>query len=478
MVINYKTPDSSNIYILNKNNVITINIDLLNLRNFVKEEIYKICCDPSNNYESGVEEKIVLEDNNFAFVNKKKKIITFTKKKYNIKEIKIQGYITKVEEIDGNFIIYDKTSKSLEIYYLNGNSFDKVANHKDVDLIFFFTFPKINSVLFCMNYTFNKISFNKKLYWYSEYFNTYLENPSISTFILPNLEDYLLEIRDKYTNSIFSYNDEESESKNLINEIALDFEKSRLSEEDFGDSTSREISSIIYRKCEYCEKDIDIKKLFEYKRKSTKNSIRNKDKDKDNPNKICECKNEFCQSLYCCEEHRDLDYKQFHFFHCKLRHFFLNYEYSNQITFFNDLIILISDIIKYIFSNIFDKDDYLFYLPFIKIITFLLKNLNMKYISDMVVEYSQKKHQTKNELTSLLFYQELIFYYYNIILLSLNFGIRANLLDFVKKEIDFLSEDEEQFFNKSTLSSTIFNRNIHFYQEYIDFTKSDFFFCR
>ena len=476
MVINYKTPKTSNIYILNKNNVITINVDLLNLRNFVKEEIYKICCDPSNNYESGVEEKIVLEDNNYAFVNKKKKIISFTKKKYNIREIKIQGYITKVEEIDGNFIIYDKTSKSLEIYYLNGNSLDKVANHKDVDLIFFFTFPKINSVFFCMNYTFNKISFNKKLYWYSEYFNTYLENPSISTFILPNLEDYLLEIRDKYANSIFSYNKEETESKNLINEISLDFEKSRVSEEDIdGDSTSRENSSFNYKKCEYCEKDIDIKKLFDFKRKSAKNSIRNKNKDINN-NIICQCKNEYCQSLYCCEEHRELDYKQFHFFHCKLRYFFLNYEYSNQINFFNDLIILINDIIKYIFNNIFDKDDYLFYLPFIKIITFLLKNLNMKYISDMVVEYSQKKHQTKNELTSLLFYQELIFYYYNIILLSLNFGIRANLLDFVKKEIDFLLDDEEQFFNKSTLTSTIFNRNIHFYQDYIDFSNSNFFF--
>ena len=491
MIINYKTPKSSNIYILNKNNVITINIDLLNLRNFVKEEIYKICCDPSNNYESGVEEKIVLEDNNFAFVNKKKKIISFTKKKYNIKEIKIQGYITKVEEIDGNFIIYDKTSKSLEIYYLNGNNLDKVANHKDVDLIFFFSFPKINSVFFCMNYTFNKICFNKKLYWYSEYFNTYLENPSTSTFTLPNLENYLLEIRDKYSSSIFSYNEEKTESQNLINEIELDFEKSRVSEEDIdGDSTSKENSSFICRKCEYCEKDIDIKKLFDYKRKSTKNSIRNKNKDKDkakdndkdkdiknnNTNTICECKNEYCQSLYCCEEHRDLDYKQFHFFHCKLKYFFINYEYSNQINFFNDLIILISDIIKYIFNNIFDKDDYLFYLPFIKIITFLLKNLNMKYISDIVVEYSQKKHLTKEELTSLLFYQELIFYYYNIILLSLNFGIRANLLDFVKKEIDFLSEDEEQFFNKTTLASTIFNRNIHFYQEYIDFSKSNFFF--
>lgn len=108
----------------------------------MKEEIYKICSDPNTNYDLGVEEKIILENNNTAFVNKKKKIIFFTKKNYNTKDIKVQGYITKAEIIDGNFIIYDKSAKSLEIYYLNGNILDKVANHKDVDLIFFFQIPK------------------------------------------------------------------------------------------------------------------------------------------------------------------------------------------------------------------------------------------------------------------------------------------------------------------------------------------------
>ena len=476
MVINYKSPKNSNVYILNKNSLITINLNLYNLRNFVKEEIYKICCDPNTNYELGVEEKIVLEDNNIAFVNKKKKIISFTKKSYNIKEIKIQGYITRIAEINQNFIIYDKTSKSLEIYYFNGKYLDKVANHKDVDLIFFFTFPKINSVYFCMNSTFNKISFNKKLYWYSEYFNTYLQSPSISTFKLPHLEDYLSGIKEKYLNNIIYYEEKSDESRNLIHEIAFDFEKSvGVSEEDVdGNSSSKEKSSIITKKCEFCEKEIQINQ------KNIKNNNENGKNDDDlNNNKnntYCECKNEKCSVIYCCEEHRELDYKTFHFFHCKLRTFFISYEYTTQINFFNDLIILINDIIKYIFKNISDKDDYLFYLPFIKIITFLLKNLNMKYISDIVVENSQKMQSTKEELISLLFYQEVIFYYYNLILLSLNFGVRCDLLDFVKKELDFLAEDEEQFFNKETLTCTLFNKNTHFYQEYIDFSNSNFFF--
>ena len=479
MAINYKTPKNSIIYVLNKNSIITINIDLLNLRNFVKEEIYKICSNLDTNYDLGVEERITLEDNNVAFVNKKKKIISFGKNNYNVKEIKVQGYITRVEEIDGNFIIYDKTSKSLEIYYLNGNILDKVSNHKDVDLIFFFKFPKINSVFFCMNSTFNKISFNKKLYWYSQYFNTCLQSPSISTFRLPDLEEYLAEIKKKYLNNLFSYNDNKTESKNLINEIALNFENIDIEKEY---SSSKENSSYIIKKCEYCEKEIQIKSNSNknselYSNKDINENNSNADNNNDNKVDYYGCKNNIdCKSIYCSEEHRDLDYNLFHFFHCRLKNFFINYEYKDQINFFNDLIILISDIIKYIFNHIFDKDDYLFYLPFIKIITSLLKNLSMKYLSDIVVENSQKMHQRKDEIIPLLFYQEVVFYYYNLILLSLNFGIRCNLLDFVKKELDFLVGDEEQFFNKYTLTSTIFNRNRHFYQDYIDFSNSNFFF--
>ena len=491
MAINYKTPKNSIVYILNKNNIITINIDLLNLRNFVKEEIYKICCNSDTNYDLGIEEKIVLEDKNTAFVNKKKKIISFSKRNYNVKEIKVQGYITRVEEIDGNFIIYDKTSKSLEIYYLNGNILDKVANHKDVDLIFFFKFPKIHSIFFCMNSTFNKISFNKKLYWYSQYFNTYLQNPTLSSFKLPNLEDYLNNIKKKYLNNLFSYNDNNTESRNLINEIALDFENIDIYKEN---SSSKDNNSYVIKKCEYCEKEIHIKTNSNKNSELNLNSNSDKSENNSNLNNInniinnvnnlsnennkeyYECSNKNCQSVYCSKEHRDLDFTLFHFFHCRLKNFFINYEYNDQINFFNDLIILITDIIKYIFNHIFDKDDYLFYLPFIKIITFLFKNLNMKYISDIVVENSQKMYQKKEDLISLLFYQEVIFYYYNLILLSLNFGIRCDLFDLVKKELDFLSGDEEQFFNKFNLTSTIFNRNTHFYQEYIDFTDSNFFF--
>ena len=482
MVIDYKTPSNSHVYILNKNSIITINIDLIHLRNFVKEEIYKICCDPNTNFDLGVEEKIILEDNNIAFVNKKKKIITFNKRNYNIKELNVVGYITRVEEIDNNFIIYDKISKSLEIYYFNDNYIDKVSNHKDVDLIFFFLFPKIHSVFFCMNNTFNKICFNKKLYWYSEYFNNYLTSPSISTFNLPNLDSYINGIKDKYLYDAYN-NYEVSEDRSAMSEMNKEMEKSRFSEEDIkSESSSRDKISIIIKKCEYCQKEIQINPEIKKMNTGDENININEEIKKnevdaiDNNKKYYECKNKKCTAVYCSEKHRDLDYKTFHFFHCKLKIFFIDYDYTEQMTFFNDLIILLNDIIKYIFSKIANKDDYLFFLPFIKIITFLLKNLNMRYLSDMVIDFSQKNNIKENELYELLFYQEVIFYYYNLIILSLNFGVRCDLLEFAKKELDFLAEDEEQFFNKSSLTSTIFNRNTHFYQEYIDLSNSKFFF--
>ena len=299
---------------------------------------------------------------------------------------------------------------------------------------------------------------------------------------MPNLESYINGIKDKYLYDAYN-NYDMSEDPSEMSEMNKETEKSRFSEEDIkNESSSRDKISIIIKKCEYCQKEIQINPEIKKVNTGDENININEEIKKNEGNvnnnnkKYFECKNKKCTAVYCSEKHRDLDFKTFHFFHCKLKIFFVDYNYTEQITFFNDLIILLNDIIKYIFSNIAGKDDYLFYLPFIKIITFLLKNLNMRYLSDMVIEFSQKNNIKENELYELLFYQEVIFYYYNLIILSLNFGVRCNLLEFAKKELDFLAEDEEQFFNKSSLTSTIFNRNTHFYQEYIDLSNSKFFF--
>ena len=454
MKLNYQFPQNASVYILNKYNLITINLNLFNLKNFIKEELFKLNTKQQENYELGLEEKIELENNNTAIVNKVKRMISFNKPNFDNKKLKIMGYITNVEYMDGNFILYDKMSKTLAIYYFNGEFVDKVENYKDVDLIFFFTFNKIYSVFFCMNNTFNKVSFNKKLYWYSQYFSTFTANVGKKSFIFPSLKNYIHEIKEKYNNGIFIQSDKE-----II-----------ISKESKINKRNRTKNSIVKRRCEFCRKEImvDLNKLDENNNNETKTEEKEP--------AFFKCQNKNCQTVYCCEIHRDIDFKSFHFFHCKLKQFFINYRFWTQMNFYNDLILLINDLIKYIFNNIKYLDDYLFFLPFIKMAIFILKSFNIRVISDRVIELSQKLNISKEDTTSLLFYQEVIFYYYNLILLSLNFGQKYNLHDFVKKELDFLSDDEEQFFNKNSLLCTLFKRNFHFYQPYVNFSRSTHYF--
>jgi len=444
MVINYKYPQNSNVYILNNNSLISIDLNLMNLRNFIKEQVYNVYSINNTNYDL-VEEKIQCENGIIAILNKKKKIIYFDKQSYSVKDIKISGYITCLDYKDDNLIIYDKVSKSLAIYYFNGKYLDKVENHKDVDLIFFFSLPKIYSSFFCMNNTINKISFNKKLYWYSQYFDIHLINIKKKGFEFFGLKNHIEEIKEKYINGIFQQSDKEIIKKTK--------------------SSKKLKITKIKKHCEFCRKEIMV----------NLNIIENKINESDNETYF-KCLNEKCQAIYCCEQHREIDYKSFHFFHCKLKHFFLSYKFSNQINFFNDFILSLNAIIKYIFNNVKETDDYLFFLPFIKVIIFILKRFNMKSLSDTVIDFSQRINISKDEYLSLLFYQEVIFYYYNLILLSLNFGQRCNLLDFIWKEIEYIQDEDEQFFCKTNLKMNLFSRNIHFYQDFIDLSEYHFFF--
>ena len=454
MVINYKFPQKASVYILNKESLITIDLNLFNLKNFIKEELYKLSIKLKENYEVGMEEKIELDDNNIAIINRIKNMILFNKQDYDIKKLKIVGYITHIEYMDGNFVLYDKKSKTLAIYYFNGEFLDKVENYKDVDSIYFFSFNKIFSIFFCMNNTFNQVSFNKKLYWYSQYFSVFKTSSTKKSFYFPSLKNYISEIKEKYNNGIFIQSDKEV----IITQKNKNKRKNKIK------------ITTAKRYCEFCRKEI----IINLEEKGKNNNIEANTKKKELS--YFKCLNNNCQTVYCSEIHRDIDFKSFHFFHCKLKQFFINYKFWTQLNFYNDLILLMNDIIKYIFSKIKYSDDYLFFLPFIKMLIFILKSFNMRLISDRVVELSQKIKTPKEDMPSLLFYQEVIFYYYNLILLSLNFGLRCNLLDFVKKELDFLTEDEEQFFNKENLTGALFTRNAHFYQPCVDLSKNTNYF--
>ena len=71
----------------------------------------------------------------------------------------------------------------------------------------------------------------------------------------------------------------------------------------------------------------------------------------------------------------------------------------------------------------------------------------MDYISDIIFGNTNKM-KTKEELKQFYFYQEVIFFYYNIKVLTLNFGIKGERLDFVKKELENISNQNDLPFNK------------------------------
>ena len=210
-----------------------------------------------------------------------------------------------------------------------------------------------------------------------------------------------------------------------------------------------------------------------------------KQKEKNKQNNICQfcgannpklkCKNKGCNYFYCCEEHRNLDYISFHFFHCKILNFFTSNKYKEQIVFFNDLIIVIGNIIKDMFSLIENKIDYLIYIPFLQIILNLFQKFKINYISEIIFSNTNKT-KSKKEIKSFYFYQEVIFFYYNIIILILNFGIKGDKLDFVKKELENISNENELPFNKKNFLSLSFKKELELLQEPIDFSKDNYFF--
>ena len=208
-------------------------------------------------------------------------------------------------------------------------------------------------------------------------------------------------------------------------------------------------------------------------------------KEKNRQNNICEycginktkykCVNRGCNYYYCSEEHRNNDYLSYHFFHCKLLKFFTSNKNKEQNSFFNDLIIIIGNILKDIFSFVQIKIDYLIYIPYLKLIINLFQMFKMDYISDIIFGNTNKM-KTKEELKQFYFYQEVIFFYYNIKVLTLNFGIKGERLDFVKKELENISNQNDLPFNKKNFLSSSFKKEIELIQESIDFSEEKYFF--
>ena len=382
LIAKYKGDPISDVYVATKDYLITFQIEWHNLRNIAKS-----LCTGS-----------VLKD----VINIGKLASGVSKATYSISSLNNSNYITEATENSGNIIVYNKNGKSLEIYYKDGEFSEKVTNYREMSLIKFVEFPKFRSLFFAMNNTFNKISFNKKLYWYSEKWSVpeYLKLLSKNPFEIPKMKDIFTLIHNKYDDN----------KQNVI--------------------------------CELCG----------------------------NPNSKIKCSFPLCDCYYCSEEHRASDYKSFHFFHCSLKNFFMNHRYENQMKFFNELILTLSEIIKLIFSFIEGKEGYLFYLPYVKRLTDLFQILNIKGITDCVIDQSAKAIEIDGK--TLIFYQEVMFFYYNLMVLYLNFGLKGGMYLFVEKELECICND--QIFNKSVFLAKPFKKENHFYQEEVNFDNDNY----
>ena len=385
LIVKYKHEASSSpIYILNGFYLITIHIDWYNLQTIAKK----------------LNDEILTINKTTIKSNKQLIPLKITKLNENLSTCTINEII----EHKGNIILYNKTNKTLEIYYMNGIYNEKVTNYCHLNIIKFITFPKMNYLFFAMNNTVNKICFNKNLYWYNEKWKSE-ESIKVShrkPFELIKLKEVFISIQNNYTKN--------DDNKMICSLCGIKLTKGNNTNKNSNRTTSR------YTACSLCG-----------------------------------------ITKYCCEEHKQIDYYKFHFFDCKLKRLFTKYTYENQFDFYNKLMYVIIDILEEIFNNINSNDSYLFYMSYIKLLTQLMQCVGIKQISDNVFEQSSKSNgMDHSDIKKLLFYQEVTFFYYNLVLLYLNFALKGGMYNFVEKEIECLGS--EYMFNKQFFLSTTFKK--------------------
>ena len=331
---------------------------------------------------------------------------------------------------NNNFILNDNNiKKNLNNSFQNNNNFNIIDDkNKLLDNLNLININKNNK-----NFNENEINFN-----------TLINDSKIFQNLKNNYEKkYLTTIKIDLNNNNNNNYFEIPYLKNIIDSIKENYSKHNLK------------NKII---CEYCN--------------SKPNS--------NNYSNFIKCNKKDCYSYFCSEKHFYLIYNKYHFFHCNLKNFFIKYKYTDQITFYNDFIILIGNIIKEIFSNIINNEYYIFYYSYLKIIINLFKLFNINHLIESVFDLSLKYKTKRNEinLKNLIFYQECVFFYYNIIILSINFLLKNKTKnnDFIIKELENINIDETQIFNKKILSSFIFKKDIQFFQENIEFNNNDKYF--
>ena len=158
-----------------------------------------------------------------------------------------------------------------------------------------------------------------------------------------------------------------------------------------------------------------------------------------------DCKARF----YCCEEHFKYDFYTFHFFECNWIQFFKRKDIMSikdkDIRYkilYNELIKVCGRILSFIFIRIYSKRDYQYFLNMILTMEKILENFGFKLnLSEFCNCNYTLNERIINRYQKIIFYQEALFFYVNLVFLKCTFALKSNLYNLTDCYLKIINND-------------------------------------
>ena len=136
------------------------------------------------------------------------------------------------------------------------------------------------------------------------------------------------------------------------------------------------------------------------------------------------------RAIYCCEEHKQDDYKNIHFFQCEMNlcieQLEKNKKKCENLEEINTIIISFKNILNQIFIFIENKKDYINYTVFLKIMLNILVYINLENsINKALTPMRTKKFTDSHDVCEKIFLIELWFFYCNLNILYITYTIKS-----------------------------------------------------
>ena len=148
--------------------------------------------------------------------------------------------------------------------------------------------------------------------------------------------------------------------------------------------------------------------------------------------KTCTLRCKYCNVRYYCSSlHYEYDFHSFHFFECELLQFITTPSHHQHTTndhkhiaLYNNIILMCNKILHFIFTHIYNDNDYHKYLPFIICLLNVCNNFSFELNTEefMFIQCYKNVHKEM-----ILFYMECVFYYFQLNMLKCTFAMKAKL---------------------------------------------------